>query len=96
LREKYLRLRKILTHFRSHSKGALAKYRDKVENPRVAGNPAGEAVLRRLITDGVLVLENPMYFLQQEQVHAHLGITWPELRKGIISDKLLQYLRSIS
>jgi hypothetical protein len=96
LREKYLRLRKILTHFRSHSKGALAKYRDKVENPRVAGNPAGEAVLRRLVTDGVLVLENPMYFLQQEQVHTHLGITWPELRKGIISEKLLQYLRSIS
>ncbi len=96
LREKYLRLRKILTHFRSHSKGALAKYREKVENPRVAGNPVGEAVLRRLVSDGVLALENPLYFLQQEQVHAHLGITWPELRKGVISDKLLQYLRSIS
>lgn len=95
LREKYLRLRKILTHFRSHSKGALAKYRDKVENPRVAGNPVGEAVLRRLVLDGVLTIENPLYFLQQDQVHAHLGITWPELRKGITSEKLLQYLRSI-
>jgi hypothetical protein len=55
LREKYLRLRKILTHFRSHSKGAMAKYRDKIENPRVAGNPIGSAVLKQLVHDGVLI-----------------------------------------
>ena len=95
LREKYLRLRKILTHFRSHSKGALAKLSDKIENPRVAGNPIGQAVLSRLVSDDVLQLHGPLYFLQQDQVHAHLGITWPELRKGVLSEKLLQYLRSI-
>jgi hypothetical protein len=95
LREKYLRLRKILTQFRSHSKGALAKYRDKIENPRVAGNPIGQAVLGRLVRDGVLRIDGRMYFLQPEQFDAHLGITWPELRKGGSSEKLSQYLRSI-
>jgi len=91
-----MRLRKILTHFRSHSKGAMAKYRDKIENERVAGNPIGEAVLNRLLHDGVLILKDPMYFIQTDQVGQLLGISWPELRKGDISDKLLQYLRSIS
>ena len=96
LREKYLRLRKILTHFRSHSKGAMAKYRDKIENPRVAGNPIGSAVLNQLVSDGVLILKDPLYFIQAEQVDKFLGISWPELRKGVTSEKLLQYLRAIS
>ncbi len=95
LREKYLRLRKILTHFRSHSRNALAKYREKVENPRVAGNPIGRAVLARLVQDGVLRIQGPHYFLQPERVDTHLGISWPDLRKGTTTDKLLHYLRSI-
>lgn len=94
--EKYLRFRKILSHFRSHSKGAMAKYRDKVENPRVAGNRVGSAVLAKLVQDKVLVIEGPMYFVVPERVDALLGTSWPDLRKGKASDKLLQYLKSIS
>ena len=95
LREKYLRFRKILSHFRSHSKGSMGKYRDKVENPRVAGNAVGSAVLSKLVNDGVLVLEGPMYFLQPDKVHYFIGVSWPDLRKGNTSEKLLQYLRGI-
>jgi hypothetical protein len=96
LRDKYLRLRKILTHFRSHSKGALAKYRDKIENPRVAGNRVGSAVLERLVRDGVLIIEGPLYFLDPNSLDELLGISWPELRKGGLSEKLLRYLTSIA
>jgi hypothetical protein len=96
IREKFLRLRKILTHFRSHSKGAMAKYRDKIEHPRVAGNVIGTAVLNQLVHDGILVLKDPLYFIQQDQVAKFLGISWTDLRKGDTSDKLLQYLRAIS
>lgn len=95
LLDKYLRLRKILTHFRSHSKGALAKYRHKVENPRVAGNAIGSAVLQRLVSDGVLYLDDPLYFLDPERVDKYLGISWPELRRGETNAKLLDYLASI-
>jgi hypothetical protein len=95
VREKYLRLRKILTHFRSHSKGAMAKYRDKIENERVAGNEIGGAVLKQLLRDGILTLKDPLYFIQTDQVDKFLGISWPDLRKGGMSEKLLQYLRSI-
>jgi hypothetical protein len=45
VKEKHLKLRKILTHFRSHSRGAMAKLRAKVENERVAGNEVGRPVL---------------------------------------------------
>ena len=96
LQEKYLRLRKILTHFRSHSKGALAKYRDKVENPRVAGNRVGAAVLQQLVSDRVLILDGSMYFLDPGRVDSLLGTSWNDLRKGIRSDKLLGYLKSIA
>jgi hypothetical protein len=96
IREKYLRLRKILTHFRSHSKGAMAKYRDKIENERVAGNPIGQAILSRLVSDDVLTLRDPLYFIQTGQVDKLLGISWTDLRQGIVNDKLIEYLSSIS
>lgn len=96
IKEKYLRLRKILTHFRSHSRGSMAKYRNKIENPRIAGNPIGRAVLTRLVQDGVLVLNDPIYFLQPSRVDELLGISWPDLRRGVTSERLQQYLRSIA
>lgn len=74
----------------------MAKYRDKIENARVAGNPVGEAVLRRLVADGVLTLEDPMYFIETDQVDKLLGISWTDLRQGLVTDKLVQYLKSIS
>ena len=94
-REKYLRLRKILTHFRSHSKGELAKFRDKIENERVAGNQAGRAILNRLVQDEVLTLRGPLYFINTHKFDEFLGISWPDLRRGFITDKLLTYLGSI-
>jgi hypothetical protein len=57
LKEKYLRLRRILVHFRSHSKGALAKYRHKIEHERVLRNALGENILRQLMKDKILTLD---------------------------------------
>jgi len=95
LQEKYLRLRRILVHFRSHSRGSLAKYKEKIEHWRVLGNDTGWDVLERLKSDGILTLSGNFYFLQPESVHEHLGISYADLRKGRTSERLLQYLRSI-
>ena len=92
LRDKYLRLRKILTHFRSHSKGALAKFADKVDHDRVAGKGVCQAVLRKLIEDGVLHKEGLFYFVDQEAFNAKLGVSWIDLRTGVITEKLVGYL----
>ena len=95
LQEKYLRLRKLLTHFRSHSRGRMAKFSGKVENERVAGNVVGGSILRRLMADGILYKEDKFYFIAPELLSDHLGVSWSDLRRGIASDRLLDYLRSI-
>ncbi|MCA9423379.1 MAG: hypothetical protein KC592_20335, partial [Nitrospira sp.] len=46
LQEKYFRLRRILLQFRSHKKGGLAKFRDKIEHERVMKNDLGRRVLK--------------------------------------------------
>ena len=92
---KYLRLRKILTQFRSHSKGQLAKYRDKVENERVAGNQIGVAILDQLLKDGVLSNDTKFYYIEPSRLHECLGVNWTDLRSGVVNDKLVTYLRAI-
>ena len=54
LQEKFLRLKRILVHFRSHGKGTLAKYRHKIEHTRILGTESGPAILDRLLRDGIL------------------------------------------
>jgi hypothetical protein len=95
VRAKYLKLRKILTHFRSHSKGTMAKLRAKVENERVAGGDVGRPVLERLVNDGILVPEGVFYFLQPANVDKFLGVSWMRLREGDVNYKLVEYLQSI-
>ena len=95
LQEKFLRLKRILVHFRSHGKGALAKYRHKIEHARVLGTASGPAILDRLLRDGILTLDGAFYFLNPKNVDRHLGVSWDALRKGHSSEKLRQYLRAI-
>lgn len=95
IKEKYIRLRRILMEFRSHSKGAMAKYKGKIEHERVLRNNIGYAILQRLLTDQVLTMSGVMYYLNPDEIDTNLGISWTDLRKGKTSDRLLQYLRSI-
>ena len=95
LKEKYLRLRRILIQFRSHSRGTMARFRPKIENERVAGNEVGQAILQRLLADGILTAESRFYFLDPKNVDKHLGISWLDLQKGQTSERLMQYLRSV-
>jgi hypothetical protein len=95
VRAKHLKLRKILTHFRSHSRGSMAKLRAKVENERVAGNDVGRPVLERLVTDGILLPEGNFYFLEAAKIDHFLGVSWMRLREGEINQKLVEYLQSI-
>ena len=96
LSEKYLKLRRTLLHFRSHSRGTMAKYKYKVENERLAGNDVGRAILKKLCADQILILEGNFYFLQPENVDRHLGVSWIDLQRGRTSQRLVNYLRSIA
>ena len=96
LKEKYLRLRRILVHFRAHGKDTLARYKGKIEHERMLRNETGRAILRQLAQDGILTSAGQFYFLQLEKVDRYLGVSWLDLRKGRSSARLLQYLRTIN
>lgn len=95
LLEKYMRLRRILMAFRSHSKGSLARLKDKIEGQRVLQNEVGRAVLEKLIAERIIYLKDSHYHLDAEALHEHLGVSWLDLRKGLTSSRLIAFLQSI-
>jgi hypothetical protein len=94
--QKYLRLKRILVEFRSHSKGSLARFKDKIESERVLKNDIGRSVLQRLLEDKVLHLDGKFYRLNPEGLNKHLGMSWENFRRGEASEDMLDYLRSIT
>lgn len=96
VRQKYLRLKRILVEFRSHGQGTLARYRIKIENPRILRNEIGASVLKKLVADRILVLDVDRYFLDPERLSALVGVSWTDLRKGEMPESLQGYLRSIT
>ena len=81
--------------FRSHSRGALAKYKHKIEHERVLKNNIGWAVLRKLVADRILALRGDMYYLDPNELGTHLGVSWQDLRKGQMPESLIRYIRAI-
>jgi hypothetical protein len=94
LHEKYLRLRRILMEFRSHSRGSLARYEQKINHERILKNDLGRAILRRLVRDGIVKLEGKFYHLSPERLNEKLGVSWQDLRKGLVPSRLEGYLRA--
>lgn len=96
VKKKYLRLRRILLEFRSHSRGSLAKFKVKIEAERVLRNEMGWAILRKLITDGILTLKGSHYHLDSQSMSEKIGITYQDLRKGLIPESLIRYLQLVN
>jgi hypothetical protein len=96
LRTKHRKLRRILSEFRSHKKGNLAKYRDKIENERIAGNPLGKKILAALVKEGVLRSDPKFYYVEAEKCDEKLGISWHQLRQYKTSSKLEAFLKKVS
>lgn len=92
---KYRRLRRILLEFRSHSKGGLAKYRDKIEHERVVKNDIGRRVLAALVKEGVLWTDTKFYYINSDKCDQVLGISWHQLRQYQSSETLGQFLKDI-
>ncbi len=95
LKQKYLRARRILSEFRSHSRGSMARYKYKIESDRVIKNPIGKAVLRSLLSDGILRLEGKFFFLDADLLSSKMGVTWQDLRRGRAPEAMLNYLRQV-
>ena len=94
--KKILRLKKLLLLFRSHSKGSMARFRDKIEHKRVLKDSWGELLLKHLVDDKILTLRSQkFYHINPPQLSEHLNVSWDELRKGSISKEMGKYVSSI-
>ena len=95
LGQKHLRLKRILLEFRSHSRGALARYRGKIDSQRVLKNDTGRYVLECLVRDGIINTRGDFYFIDADRLHEYLGVSWHELRSGQIPKKMNNYLNKL-
>lgn len=95
LKNKYIRLRRILREFRSHGKGSLAKYYEKIEHSRVLKNEIGKNILSSLLEDEILFKKDVMYHLDTDKLDTHLGVGWHDFRLGKQPDKLMDYLKKV-
>lgn len=88
-------LRRLCIAFRSHSKGRLARYKDKVEHLRMSKGKLGEALRRRLLEDQVLSRESEMYFLDPNLLGSKVGISFQDLKIKKYSTSSRNYLQQI-
>ncbi|WP_139351947.1 hypothetical protein [Polaromonas sp. A23] len=88
-------LRRLVMAFRSHSKGRLARFQDKIEHARMLKGSIGEAVLRKLITDGVLTLEGSMYYLEPDRLGSIAGASFSDIKLKNYSPATRTYLQDL-
>lgn len=88
-------LRRLTMAFRSHSKGQLARFKDKIEHARMLKGAVGNAVLAKLLQDGVIKLEGHMYFLNPDMLGSVVGTSFFEVQMKNYSDKTRLYFQQL-
>ncbi|MDE6553325.1 MAG: hypothetical protein K2K98_10315 [Muribaculaceae bacterium] len=92
----FVKLRKILITFRSHSKGTMARFKDKIEDSRISGNKYGEKIIDRLLeTNVVREADNNFYELNREETANVLGLTFDQLKRASMNPKMKEFITSI-
>ena len=75
IEEALRRLRKFVISFRSHSRGSLARYKEKIEHRRMTKG-AGQAVLNLMLEEEILNFKDSMYFLYADRLAAQTGLSY--------------------
>lgn len=87
--------RRLVIAFRSHSKGRLARFKDKIEHARMLKDDRGRALLDKMITDRIISNERHMYFLDPDALGEKVGASFQEVNLKRYSDRTLDYLREL-
>lgn len=72
LYEAFGKLRRMILMFRSHSKGVLARYCEKIDN-RIGKTPLGKTLIEGLMQKGVIYTDNTMYYIEITRFGEVLG-----------------------
>lgn len=86
---------KLIRAFRSHSKGKLARFEDKIDHNRMSKN-YGEEIKQYLLNEGVIThsVEKRMYYLDSNKL-AEIGFSYQDVTKKNCPEKLLKILKDI-
>jgi len=88
-------LRRLVMAFRSHSKGQLARFRDKIDHYRMLKGKVGEALLQKLIDDNIVWTEGAMYCLDANELGAKVGISFQDAQAKRYSQVTRDYLSDL-
>ena len=89
-------IRRLALAFRSHSRGRLGRFQDKIEHRRITKGALGVAIRERMMRDQILTLEGNMYFLDPAMLGKVVGTSYQELRLKSFNEKVHYYASSIS
>jgi hypothetical protein len=91
------RLRRILTAFRSHSKGALVRLAAKIDHSRMTKDARGIALVDKLIEDKILVPfdAGKFYQLDPDIMGKNLGVGYHDLAQSRFTPESDSYLSDV-
>lgn len=90
----YIKLRRALIQFCSHSKGQLAKYKAKIDN-RIGSTKEGKIVIESLVNEGILKQDEKMYYINNEMLAEKLGVKYSDIRSSRITPEIESFLGKI-
>lgn len=93
-KEYYMKMRRLIIMFRSHSKGELAKYYMKIDK-RIGRKEYGKPVLEALLNKHIIYKKGVMYYIDSKAMNKHLGVSFDGIKEGIINDKIKNFISSI-
>lgn len=91
----YQKLRRTMSLFKSHSKGRLAKFKDKIDNRRWLGSDEWKFLLEALLNNGIFYAEENFYFISPENLSKCLGVSYDQLRDGEVTPKIVEFIKAI-
>lgn len=87
--------RRLVMAFRSHSKGRLARLKDKIDHARMLKGDRGRALLERMKADLIISNEKHMYFLDPNALGEKAGASFQDVNLKRYTDRTLAYLRAL-
>ena len=90
----YQKLRRTLLMFRSHSKGVLARYKDKINN-RIGTSAQGQKVISALTSSGIMYEDSIMYYLDSDKMADKLGVKYDDIQAAVINPQVAEFINKI-
>lgn len=91
----FVKLRKILITFRSHSKGSMARYKGKIDDSRISGHGIGKSLIKKLLKEGIIYEQGCMYFLDRNRTASKLGLTFDKLQATSPTSQMVDFINTV-